>query len=228
MNRLKEPHITPPGGWRFVDPDTQHPYREGYRSIDQLLSHIKTYRAQNKLDPIPKLRTAVECWLCEQPNMQPHCLDASSSRTVGQYLNGARAGAQLALERASSMMGLSKSPFTSQKLAEKRAATCVRCKYNVENGDHSRTRKYSDEFVAGIVGPRETSQDGELFSCSICSCPLRPKVHIGNRIIQERMNPHERYRFPNGAPGKDGKPLYCWQVRPITEEDANAEDQNDL
>jgi hypothetical protein len=225
MKRLIDRMKNPPGGFRFVDPDNGYKYPR-VESMDKLLVHIKTYRAQNKLEPIQRLTTMVECWLCDQPGMESYCIDVGGPRTFQQYLEGARAGAQIALNRVGMMMGLSRSPFTSQTVAEKRAATCVRCRYNVQNEKDSKARRYTDEFVASLVGARHTSEDGKLFSCSVCSCPLRPKVHVSDKIIQERMNANERYRFPNGEPGKDGKPLYCWQVRPITEDEANGEDHN--
>lgn len=224
MKRMLTPRVTPPGGWRYVDPDTQFYYGRHYRSLDELLDHVRTYRAQNKHDPISDLRLVVEDWLCCQPAVGRYCKEEPSpaGRTIGHYAQGAKAAVEIAVSKAAASVGIANGPFVSLAVAEKRAAICVRCHYNEENESHSRLSRYTDTYVAGIVGNRKTSADGELLSCTICTCALRPKVHISDSIIKSTMKSSDKPRFPNGSLGKDEKPLHCWQVRPIKEND-NAE-----
>lgn len=207
MKILKSTDISPPGGWRYKDPDTGFDYNQAYSSFSDLAAHVVRYRAQNKLDPIPDLPNILSQWLCAQPNMERYCKNVFTKRTVGQYVRGLGAAAKMA--------GASKKIYAPQEVAEKRAAICVNCEYNKPSEDDSKARHYTDEYVQKIVGNRRTALDGKLFSCEICTCPLRSKVHISQKIVEESVTVSERYKLPSGLPGLDGDPIYCWQINPI-------------
>lgn len=207
MRQLKTHNVAPPGGWRYVDPTTEFKYDKQYRSLAELIEHVQTYRANNKLEPIPELEMVISEWLCYQPNTSYRVVP--TPRNPSQYFRGG-----LAMARAM----LSKSPYCSQSSAEKRAETCARCMYNQVPESKGPIESMTDKAIQSIVGDRKTSKDQELFICIVCSCPLRAKVHFAQDIVEEEIREVERYRLPNGFPGKDGKPLYCWQINPIKEE----------
>ena len=205
---LRVSNIAPPGGWRYEDPDTGFKYSQRYRGMGELLRHVKTYRAQNKLQPIPHLRDVVEHWLCQQPNMERYCRSKHMKRTARQYYSGAKA-------YVSALVDEDDSHLATREEAEARAAICANCPHNEAPEEKSKLAELADVKIQGLVGERTTSLDRELFMCSICSCPLRAKVHFAQDFVEDFMEDRTRYLVPSGLPGKDGQPLYCWQVHPV-------------
>ena len=213
MLKLLDEKLTPPGGWRFIDPETGYDFpglKERYASLDALVEHVDRFRAQNGLDPLPDTRSIVIHYMCTQANVAHRCTEVPTPRTISQYIAGFRAALKMITRHKSRAYVL---PF----VAEKRAAICVRCPFNKVNNEHHALGKYADKTVRAIVGDRTTSKDGQLFSCSICTCPLRSKVHVAQDIVESSLSPGERARLPQGLPGLDGQPIYCWQVRPVEE-----------
>lgn len=213
--RLRNKLLTPPGGWRFEDPDTGFKF-SGYSTFRELLNHVRNYRLQNKLTVPSGIAALIECWLCEQPKMERYCReegDVVTRRTVRQYASGAIAASKVIVSRDG---------ISSQEEAERRAIICVNCPHNKLNKEHSRLRRYSDNFVKWAIGSfRKTSLDDKLFSCEVCSCPLRAKVHTAIKIVRESLTEEDKARLPMGLPGRDGSPVYCWQIENIREQDAN-------
>ena len=216
MKELKQKNKTPPGGWRYTDPDTGFNFRK-YRTIEELVDRVTTYRLHNNLPPIPSLRLIIEHWLCCQPNMEQHCKPTTVvSRSLRQYLQGAKAAVKIAASGDSA--------YTTQQEAEARAVICVDCFQNVENKKHSRLGRYTDKYLRSMVGSRRTSLDEQLFSCNLCTCPLRPKVHVTQSIIEEALTRKERGVLKIPMTSKSGKKFYCWQFKPVTEPQ-NAEEE---
>ena len=214
MKRIIDLHLAPPGGWRFIDPDTKYQFNEKYRSFDDLVSHVQAYREQNRLSKLEKIRVIIEDWLCKQPDMERYCKEFEAiKRSRRQYIKGAKAAAKV-------LTGGDQA-FVPIQEAEKRAAVCIRCPYNMLDKEDSRLKRYSNKYIQDIVGERKTSLDAKLFSCEICSCPLRPKVHISQKIVEESLTKEERRKFPMGLWGLDNRPLYCWQLKSVGEPDAS-------
>lgn len=208
MKRLKNRKKTPPRGWRFVDPDTGFRFRRRYQSLEELEEHVKRYRRMNNLEPIPHLPEVIQNWLCSHPGMAAHCVETTvKSRTLRQYLEGAKAAAKVYLQGVNA--------FVSQEVAESRAEMCSNCKFNKKNEHDNRAQKYTDKYVESLVGDRETGFDENLFSCSVCSCPLRPKVHFDQKIIEDALTREEKEVLAIPIRGFDGKKFKCWQVKPV-------------
>lgn len=206
MKRLKSRYVTPPGGWRYVDPDTGFLFNEQiYPSFHALLAHISRYREQNHLPEISKVE--VEDWLCCQPNMERHCREYSS-RSVLQYARGAKAAAKVRLG--------GEEVFTSQQVAELRAWLCTECPHNKVDPYASKFKQYSDGYIKSLVGQRRTLLDDKLFSCGVCSCLLRSKVHINQNIVSSSLSRREARILSKPITSvRDGKLFYCWQTHPV-------------
>lgn len=209
MRELRQKNKTPPGGWRYTDPDTGFFFNERYSTLSELTGRVKQYRLFNNLLPIPNLSLVIEDWLCCQERMEVHCRDVKIvSRTLKQYLKGAEASAK--------MMLAGEQAYVSQQIADARAEVCAGCRHNKKNDKHSRLERYTDKYVQSMVGDRKTSLDDKLFTCEICSCPLRPKVHVSQKIIQEALTRKERKILNIPLLGFDGETkFYCWQTRSV-------------
>lgn len=211
MKKLLNENETPPGGWRFIDPETGFQFCRKYPTLERLVAHVDNYRAENKLDPLPDTRALVMHYICSQKRSESKCVAVHPSRTVAQYLSGLNAAIKMRFRP----LGRG---FVLQKTADMRAQVCVRCPHNKVNDNHKSLGYYADRAIQAIVGPRTTPFDGRLFSCSICTCPLRSKVHVAQDIVESSLTERERVRLPQGLPGLDNQPLYCWQVKPVDEE----------
>ncbi len=79
-------------------------------------------------------------------------------------------------------------------VAEERAAICADCPKN-EKGDWTRffTVPVSDEIKRQLEKRRgwnlKTSKDDELFVCSVCSCPIKLKLHVPIDRILKNLDP---------------------------------------
>lgn len=206
MRKLINPDIAPPGGWRYIDPDTGFEFSRRYSSLYELIEHVRIYREQNHLEPLNNISFYVQDWLCKQPNVKRYC-NMNHARTASQYIRGAKAAVKTAFR--------GEAAYEPQKIAEKRAEICVNCPHNKTNPRHSRLLKYSDRAIKEIVGNRKTSFDDKLFSCEVCSCPLRSKVHIAQNIIEESLSIKERRELESNFLGLDGNSIFCWQLHPI-------------
>jgi len=206
MKLLLDTKKTPPNGWRYVDPDTGFKFRKRYNSLEELVEHVQNYRDHNGFAKIPKLTFVIQDWLCSQPNMEKFCQEVSvKDRSLSQYLRGAKAAAKV-------FLGGDKA-FVSEEEAEARASLCAKCRHNKRNSSDSKLRHYTDEYVQDIVGDRKTSVDAKLFSCEICSCALRPKVHISQEIVEDSLSVNERRALEMGIWDVYGKLFDCWQVK---------------
>jgi hypothetical protein len=208
MKQLSNSNLAPPGGWRYVDPDTGFKFRRLYRSLEELTNHVMSYREHNNLSKIPHLSAVIEDWLCAQPNMEKYCREAPvASRSLAQYLQGAKSAARILMQGDRA--------FVAEEIAEARAKLCVLCRHNKNNEKDSRLERYTNTYVEGIVGDRITSVDDKLFSCEICSCALRPKVHISQKIVEDSLSQKERKLLSMGLWNVQGKLFDCWQVKPV-------------
>lgn len=211
MLRLLTPQVNPVGGLRFVDPDTQYQYNKPYRSFEDLETHVQSHRKQNKLPPIDDFRKVWEHWICHQFGMETKCCEVTAdiSRTFEQYIQGAKAY----VRRMQSSEEL-----VSKETAEKRAATCIDCDQNLVNIGHRMSQFYTDRYMKHQVGKSKTDYDKKLFTCKICTCLLRSKVHYPASEVASSLSDTEVGRLSREPRSlKNGQPLKCWQLTALEE-----------
>jgi len=211
MLRLKSPHIGPVGGIRFVDPDTKFEYNKEYKTVEELEAHVKEHRDQNKLPPIEDFRQVWENWICYEFEMDAKCCPVAEDikRSFEQYAAGAKAYVRRLL---------SKEKFVKQDVAEKRAATCVDCNQNLANIGHRMSQFYTDRFMRHQVGNRFTSLDKQLYTCKICTCLIRSKVHYPSKEVAESLSDTEVGRLTREPRSlSNGQKLRCWQSECVEE-----------
>lgn len=211
MLRLLNPNVGPVGGIRFIDPDTQFQYNKPYQNFEELEAHVKEFRDQNKLPPIEDFRQVWENWICHEFGMEKNCCPVSADveRTFEQYI----AGATSYVRRL-----FSKEKFVKASDSEKRASRCVDCNQNVANIGHRMSQFYTDRFMLHQTGGKRTSQDKKLFTCKICTCLLRSKVHYPAKEVAASLSDTEVGRLAREPRSlTNGQPLRCWQLDCIEE-----------
>lgn len=94
-------------------------------------------------------------------------------------------------------------PLVDKAEAERRAAICVRCPYNVmvEGGCGGGCQRLTELFTPGMRG-RETKEDSRLKSCAICSCYNRVQVHFPVEVLEEGATAEQRDAYPSA---------FCWK-----------------
>lgn len=207
MLKFLKPNTVPIGGYTFKDPDTGFDYGK-HANFDSLEAHVDTYRQQNSLEAIEHFRTVWEAYVCSNvPQMQSRCCPVTEAvqRKFTHYWSGAKAYIKATFMQEDS--------FVPQEEAEKRAARCADCTQNVKNIGHSHSQFYSDKFMRAQVGDRKTPYDKELFTCRICTCLNRAKVHYRDDIVADSLKPSEIARMRTAPRNvKTGGLLRCWQV----------------
>ena len=206
MKKFISPQIKPIGGYKFTDPDDGFSYNLPYKTFEELENHVVRYRAQNGYPRIEAFRAVWESYICENnPSMFAKCCDVTEvvKRSFEQYFSGAKAFVRMLVKKS----------FVDQMTADRRAAQCVSCTQNVKNIGHSHGQFYSNLFIKKQVGDRKTRFDDKLFTCNICTCILKGKVHYGNKEVGESLSDTEVGRLmrePRHV--KTGKKIKCWQL----------------
>lgn len=156
--------------YTFTDPDTGRVFTDS--SISSLATSIISYREQNTLPAIDKLKTVIENCTCALPENMHKCQENKEiSRSFSEYIKG---GIMLLNNKM-------KKQFASQEVAEARAAQCLTCPNN-SFPDKGPFLKWSDEIAIKQVGERRTSIHNLLGNCAVCSCPLRSKVFTADPL----------------------------------------------
>lgn len=173
----------------FKDPDTQYEFQA--RTMGELMARIIGYRAQNNLEPIENLRDVIEHYLCTLSANLGSCREVKLKRGFVQYIKGG--------------MALLKNYYygdkniTSQEVAEKRAAQCAVCPYNI-NPEKGHFDKWADEQAEHSVGDKKTSLHEALHQCEACGCNLKCKVFYKPKVI---LSSQEKDMMKN---------VNCWQL----------------
>lgn len=211
MLKLLNPHVNPAGGLRFVDPDTDYEYSKPYETFEQLEAHVQEYRKQNKLPPLDEFRQVWENWICQEFGMETRCCPVGEDikRNFEQYMKGAKAWIRTIFK---------KEKWVSQEEANRRAAVCVNCNQNLINIGHRMSQFYTDKFMRHQVGNRKTPSDNKLYTCKICTCILRSKVHYNSKEVSDSLTSTEIGRLsyePKDVSTR--RPVKCWQLQTVEE-----------
>lgn len=217
----------PPGGWQFHEPATGWwaPHPIGH-TFDQQVNNIIKHRLANPaITAKHKLATdagTVGTQLIQfqqkrgalspdpLPKLTPPASSPQMSGAVKQAVAVVRkmaAGAALLMEWEEA--GL---PHVDQKVAEERAATCVKCPKN-EKG-----KALTDIFtvpVASMIKKKmerlnemnlHTSFDSQLATCQACLCPMRTKVWMPTELVLKRLKPDQKAELQPDNPK-------CWILK---------------
>jgi hypothetical protein len=108
---------------------------------------------------------------------------------------------------ASWMAGIAqgKPVFVAEEEAEKRAAICVTCPYNVPSFGAS-CGACADRLMRGltrVIGRRQTRYDRSLGSCAICSCSLAAAVWFPLEAQQHGLSEELKEQFRTVS--------FCWK-----------------
>lgn len=188
MLKLKLRNVTPPGGYRYVDPDTQYPFVAGF--LSDLVDKVKAHRRGNKLSIPADLSERIEDWMCRSmPDGVCVSTDTNSSW---------RGSKRLVEDTINRTVGAFRhSRVVNEQTANERAEICIACSHNVRTPGCSSCRGVN-RITKELAGGRWTKADSRLHSCERTGTLLRVMVHYGTTPIKANVD----VRIP--------KPRNCW------------------
>lgn len=199
MLSLIDPTTVPPGGFRYVQKETNTTFRAA--SLPELLISVKNHRIANRL-PLPlEWKSEVEEQLCSEmpsgicrhiysPRDTPIQI-ADRALSIYEAIAGAKLlGSWL-------FRGFSK---VSQEEADARAKTCAACRFN-QPGEGCTTcaSNVMREAVTSVLGTSRTADHDSLNVCNVCGCALKVAVWAPMDLI-------EKY-----SPNSVQAPEWCWK-----------------
>lgn len=197
MLKLIDPGTVPPGGFRYLCPETQTWVTAA--SFQELLWASERHRAANKLGIPDVFREQVEAQLCS------HMPPGTCKHEAGVAVSGTRRLTFQEVVSASLMLGswfLKGTPKVAQDEAERRAQICLSCPMN-QNFDGCSTCAERDlrEAIVGFMGDSKTPYDSNLHSCFACGCTLKAAIFFPLEILQKQMTEEVKTLLP----------VHCWK-----------------
>lgn len=200
-NRFPNLVNTPPGGWRYLVPDTEKligPFSGWGQLHDMLAGHYRAAGYEMPADIFDK----VQAYICEQS--PEHCGVASpeakeENRIVKAFKQGKHTF-HLAIRCLSTLVshraGSGEKP--PLELQEKRAAVCVACPKNTEvEGCSMCNFKQLKRLVEKLVGAKKTTLDAQLKFCEVCHCANSAKIATKHEAIWTHLPQSQREALPS-------------------------------
>ena len=190
MLRLLRPSVTPPGHFRYVDPNTGHVTRAP--NLVQVVSAAIAHRKANKLEIPDHFAEVIQDWLCRQiPNGM--CVDEHGRPSKGMYRRSAESSvrATMALSKLGKRLGHA---LVSQPAATSRAAVCIQCSLNVPLAGCLGCRGVKS-ILEELKRGKGTEHDSELLGCGITGALNPIQVYIGMNTLTEAF-PNDLKRCP--------------------------------
>lgn len=207
VNRLKDRLHHIPGGFRFVQPETNWRSRN-WTSFDTIVDELIAHRRANPAlvarygwaTDKPNVANEVEAFnvrLCEQYGWTSFITSTGGDAPYPKSYPPHQAMSNLLSAKlvvgAKSLVDWSISgEVVPQEQAEARAIVCAACKEN-------RTGELQDIFTAPAFAlikkeleirnerKLKTEQDEKINFCDACGCPLKLKVHCPTEVISKYM-----------------------------------------
>lgn len=206
MAQLKNPQSQIPGGYRFLEPSTKWqpaPFSSLDSIVQQLISHRQgrpdlIQRNNWSLDPdvVKQEVMAYNVAVCQQNGWLDYIQGSAEAvpfhlppRNLRQKARSVAVGAETLVDWVNSG-----AEAVSPELANKRAATCVKCPLNKPGGLEAFFTVPVANAVRATMEKRKqmnlsTPDDEKLFVCGACLCPLQLKIHLPLGRILSKMQP---------------------------------------
>ncbi len=197
MLKLLDVGTVPPGGFKYLCPETQTWIRAA--SFGELVAASERHRASNKLGISENFKDEVESQLCS--TMPP----GTCKHEAGVAMSGPRRLTFQDVVSATKALGtwfLKGTPKVAQEEADRRAKICLSCPMN-QNFDGCTTCAEKDlrEAIASFMGTSKTPFDANLHTCYGCGCTLKAAVWFPLAILQSNTPADVRATLPD----------HCWK-----------------
>ncbi len=199
---LERKHETPPGGFRYTQPETKMFFRTvTWRDLVQL---VHQHRRANNLPVGLFFEQEIEQQLCgelppgwcREPTVPPS--PGRGALTLKEIILGTKT-------LASWVMGGGKRVELQE--ANRRASICVGCPMNQEIADCSACNETTLRAAVELVtSGGVTDQEGKLKACAVCGCSNKAQVWLPLDILQKHLPDEMNARLPD----------ICWKkINPV-------------
>lgn len=203
MPYLKLPSQTPPGGWRYFQPDSRLWFNGNDQGFAEMVERISKHRKFRGFQRQSEVEVAedVHTQLCERLGPM-HCKAEKGSnwfhikRDFSMNIDG-----ETAIAGSKALLSFLKSgrETVPMEQAKDRAATCMSCHLNTPEAGCSSCSSLSSTTAKLL--PKERRIPG-LSVCAACGCGLQLKVNVPLSVVRE---------------ADDGRnlsyPDYCWVTK---------------
>lgn len=186
----------PPGGWRYVVPETKATIRAA--NEEDLKREVKKHLIANNMTVPVDIGALVEDQLCQVVGPE-WCTWGSQKYTIDSQM---RAQDVVNGTKVLFSWKLEGSPLVDPNEAERRAAICAACMMNVTVSGCLGCAGLQG-IVAKMTGGRKTSHDKLLQSCAVCKCLNRAQVWLPLDTLWRGVTSDINESFPD----------HCWKKR---------------
>lgn len=196
MLRLLRRDVVPKDGWTYVQQSTGMTIKA--KSWNELLRRIRNYRVANGIPLGPNFEEQIGEDVCRQQGWGSPICENQEPPTVEKRQLGT-------MDVVNFLKVLKHWLFHKPELvdpaeADRRAAICAVCPYNVEA-----TGCFGCTNIAGmmfdVIKERSTPHDGQLKNCQVCGCVNRAQVWVPKETLDQGVSPEMREEFPE----------HCWK-----------------
>lgn len=192
---LKTLDRMPPGGWRYIQPETGHAM-VGI-TFRTLLNKVGDHRANMKIVSERNMAAEVEDAICQALSPEDQVAWCETGMRTLKSISWTEVAAFL--KTAAAWVSGGQQLVTPQE-AERRATICAGCPLNVGLHGCGMCRRALQEVREKILN-RGTSKDSVLEACGVCGCDNKTQVHVPLEVLKR---------------GRAGLqyPAWCWKVGP--------------
>jgi hypothetical protein len=199
MPYLKMPNVTPPGGWRYFQPETRLWFSGDDQGFEDMLEKIASHRSFRKLarTSLIEVKEDVHKQMCERLGPE-HCRDFPDGAFYLRQNYAANMSLSTVLAGSKAIMdflihGVDQVPLEQVK---QRAGVCLSCHLNTPMTGCGTCSSLGKTIAKILPGERQSSQ---LNACAACGCSLQLKVNATIETIK------------NADDGRDIQyPDHCW------------------
>lgn len=170
---------SPPGGFEWTEPSTGAKFKH-YDWI-AFSDQVREHRLGNNIPMSPSWQEELVDQLCKQNAVrwQGVCRRAKEGQVYRKLDFGAAMSFGNLIRKWFKSWASGEPAFVPQEEAERRASICAGCPNNREiTFSCGACMNAVLAVIALIVGKRKTEYDIRLGACLICSCALKPAVHV--------------------------------------------------
>ncbi len=192
----------PPGGWRYVQPDTAQRFESD--TFEDLVRQVTTHRNYKGLD-VTDVGRDIQRQLCLSLSTE-HCTpepgesyapvrDLTSELTTSKAVSLSKA-----VVGALAKVATGESPLVDRETAEARAQVCRGCPFNKS----AKLCSCSAVYLSIEAAVPKDRRPAGVSVCMACGCSLVAKVNLSQEVIEGSL--------PEGLT----LPPWCWQRKPGT------------
>lgn len=178
--KLKSLELGPPGNWGYTQPETG--VRMSAITFQSLLSKVAQHRHNNNL-PITNMAEEVESAICaalSPANQVAYCVTGNRERSAVGFAEVVRFTEWLGSWLTTGHK------LVPQDEANRRAAICATCPYNVGVKGCGVCQKSIGILRNKLMKVEPTSSNSAIKACGICGCDLKTIVHVPLDTLKHR------------------------------------------